>query len=662
MRIWMLAAASVAAWAADLPVKQVILYKNGVGYIERAGTLAAGESARLDFKAGDMNDVLKSLVLIEKGGGKVAGVRYDSMEPLERKLAEFPFRIEGQAPLTKILDQFKGARVEIAVGGQRTAGILVGARHAVSEKQPEKQEATLLVDSGELRVVELGAAVSVRFLDPAVERKFKEYLALVAESRAGDRRSLYIDSTDRTAREITASYTLPMPAWKTSYRLVFGNAAEALLEGWAIVDNTTADDWINIRLALISGRPVSFVSRLYEPKYVVRPAAELPEDQAAAPVLFESFVEEPRKAALDAAPPAPAAAGVVPPARRMLAQMRAAEAPARESVPSTAAVTTETREVGEWFEYRFSQPVTVRRNESAMLPFLQQKVAARKLLIYSGDARPNPTTAAELSNNSGKTLDGGPITIFDSGAYAGEALMETLKSGDKRLIGYGVEPGVRVSTKADSKSQVVREVRLNRGILTTKTARADLKTYTVRNSTDKARVLIIEHPIRTGYTLLSPKPVETTNNFYRFELKLPPSATTSLSVEEEYVFDTSTSVANLTVDALLVHVRNKNLSETARRQLEKMAELKRQIAAEEAEIRRLQTEIDQMTQDQQRIRENINSLNRVTGQQEQVQRYAKQLADQESRLAALRDQQSAARGKKQALESELNRLIETAAF
>jgi chromosome segregation ATPase len=116
------------------------------------------------------------------------------------------------------------------------------------------------------------------------------------------------------------------------------------------------------------------------------------------------------------------------------------------------------------------------------------------------------------------------------------------------------------------------------------------------------------------------------------------------------------------MDALLVYVRNKSLSETARRQLEKMAELKRHIAAEDAQIRRLQAEIDQMVQDQQRIRENINSLNRVTGQQDQVQRYAKQLADQESRLAALRDQQSAARGKKQALESELNRLIETAAF
>jgi chromosome segregation ATPase len=156
--------------------------------------------------------------------------------------------------------------------------------------------------------------------------------------------------------------------------------------------------------------------------------------------------------------------------------------------------------------------------------------------------------------------------------------------------------------------------------------------------------------------------VETSGNHYRFELKLPASATASLSVEEEHVFETTVSVSGLSADALLVHVQNKSISEAGRKQLQKMADLKRQIASEDAEIRRLQNEIDQIGRDQQRIRENINSLNRVAGQQEQVQRYAKQLAEQEARLAGLRDGQEAARQKKQALESELNRLIETAVF
>src|SRR5579871_1841002 len=118
--VWVLSLA-----AADLPVRQVVLYKHGVGYFERAGQLAAGESARLDFKATEMNDVLKSLTVEEKGGGKISGLRYDSSEPLNQKLAEFPFQLAAGAPLSAVLDQLKGARLEIKFGNETVAGAIV---------------------------------------------------------------------------------------------------------------------------------------------------------------------------------------------------------------------------------------------------------------------------------------------------------------------------------------------------------------------------------------------------------------------------------------------------------------------------------------------------------------------------------------------------------
>src|ERR1700687_2545372 len=98
-----LLAAGAGAAGADLPVRQVILYKHGVGYFERSGPLAAGESARLDFKAAEMNDVLKSLTVEEKGGGKISGLRYDSSEPLSQKLGEFPFQLQPGTPLSAVL-------------------------------------------------------------------------------------------------------------------------------------------------------------------------------------------------------------------------------------------------------------------------------------------------------------------------------------------------------------------------------------------------------------------------------------------------------------------------------------------------------------------------------------------------------------------------------
>src|SRR5215471_16796074 len=119
---------AMVASAADLPVREVVLFKHGVGYFARFGHLSAGESARLDFKAGEMNDVLKSLTIEQKGVSKISGLRYDSSEPLAKKLEEFPFSIGSQQPLRAVLDQLKGARVELKFGAETVAGAIVGAR------------------------------------------------------------------------------------------------------------------------------------------------------------------------------------------------------------------------------------------------------------------------------------------------------------------------------------------------------------------------------------------------------------------------------------------------------------------------------------------------------------------------------------------------------
>jgi hypothetical protein len=256
-----------AAAAADLPVREVVLFKHGVGYFARSGNLAAGESARLDFKAEDMNDVLKSLTIQEKGGGKISGLRYDSSEPLSKKLEGFPFSIGSQQPLSALLDQLKGARLELKFAAETVMGAIAGSRKIVAvSNQQEREQVTLLLDSGEIRNFDLGAVSSMRFSDPKLQLQFKDYLAALAQSRSKDKRSVYIDSADTTAREVMAGYMIPVPVWKSSYRLIFGDSGQPTLEGWAIVDNATGDDWTNIKLALVSGRPISFVSRLYEPR------------------------------------------------------------------------------------------------------------------------------------------------------------------------------------------------------------------------------------------------------------------------------------------------------------------------------------------------------------------------------------------------------------
>ena len=288
----MLSAAS--ALSADLPVKQVVLYKHGVGFFERSGTLGAGDSARLDFNATEMNDVLKSLT-IGSSGGKITGLRYDSMDPLGHKLAEFPFQI-GEGGMPGMLDQLKGARVELKLGTETVAGTIVSARtFAGTDKQPEHDQLNLMLDTGEFRTVDLGAASGLRFPDPKLQQQFKDYLAALAAARSKEKRSVYIDSSDAKERDVTASYMIPAPVWKSSYRLIFGDKAgdkAPMLEGWAIVDNTTGEDWTKVQLSLVSGRPISFISQLYAPKYVTRPSAELADDTAAQAVVHSGAFEE----------------------------------------------------------------------------------------------------------------------------------------------------------------------------------------------------------------------------------------------------------------------------------------------------------------------------------------------------------------------------------
>lgn len=654
----------MAAAAADLPVREVMLFKHGVGYFARSGSLASGESARLDFRADEMNDVLKSLVVEEKGGGKITGLRYDSSEPLAKKLEEFPFTIGSQQPLSAVLDQLKGARIEAKFGAETVAGVIVGARRvAAASTQPEREEITLLLDSGEIRNFDLAAIGALRFSDPKLQAQFKDYLATMAQSRSKDKRSVYIDSTGSRAREVVASYMIPMPVWKSSYRLILAETGPPTLEGWAIVDNTTGDDWTSVRMALVSGRPISFISRLYEPRYVERPSAELAEDQAQAPVVDTGAVEESKRdAGIAAGVPGRRTAGILGGMRKNAEMMAPAAPPPAPDMSSTIAAPAAARELGELFEYRMPAAVTIRKNESAMLPFLQDKITARRLLIYSDQSSAHPLNAAEITNSAGKTLDGGPVTVFDAGSYAGEALMETLKAGDKRLLSYAVDLGTRITAQFDSKADLVREIHMKRGILTTRTAAVETKTYTIRNVDQKNKTLIVEHPARAGYTLLERKPLEKTATAYRFEVKLPPGATEKFPVAEERVYETSFAVSNLTPDVLVTYVQNKNLSDTARKQLTDIVERKRRIADADAEIHRVQAQLTTMERDQERIRQNIASLNRVSGQQEQVQKYARQLADQESQIAALRDRQSELERNRAALQSELNSLIEKMDF
>jgi len=240
--------------------------------------------------------------------------------------------------------------------------------------------------------------------------------------------------------------------------------------------------------------------------------------------------------------------------------------------------------------------------------------------------------------------------------------VETLKAGDKRLITYGIDLGARVTTAFNSTRANVREVHFSRGVLTTRNSVEETKTYTIKNVDPRRKTVIIEHKQRPGYKLLDMKPTETTADAYRFEVNVGGNATEAFAVREERVYDQTMSVTSLTPDAIAAFTQNKALSDAARRQLDQIAQKKRDIAANDGQLRQLQSDLNNLTQDEERQRRNIESLRSVAGQQNLVQQYAGQLAAAEVKLAGLRDQESALQKRKTALEGELNGLIEKAEF
>ena len=665
-----LAAMLSAAYAAEIPIKRIVLYKHGVGFFERDGTVAAGEQALLEFETADMNDVLKSLTVTDTAGHRISAIRYDANETVDQRLSRYPFSIGDGQPFSTFLDSLKGARIELKIADRTNTGIIAGARRITGGAKESSEQISLLLDSGDLANYDLAAVASLRLLDPRLEEQLKQYLETLGQSKVREQRRIFIDFAGRDAHDLHVTYIRPAAIWKSSYRLTL-DPSKSMLEGWAIVDNTTGEDWSNVNLSVVSGRPISFISLLDTPRFGRRTVAELPEDRAAGPVVYSGSVDLKAQAlsgrlglgsgegfgrgeaiggviggvvgSVSASPP--------PPALQESAKLE----------PSTVQGASGAT-LGELFEYNFPSSVTIRKNESAMLPFLQNRIEARKLLIYTDNDGEHPVNATEITNNTGKTLDGGPITVYDGGAYAGEALVETLKAGDKRLIGYAVDYGTRITSAFNSGARNVREIHVKEGILSLRYSERDTRTYTINNVDAKPKTLILQQEGVSQYMVLSPKPMERTATAYRFQTDIPANTSRDVKIELEQVLQTSESVSSSSPDFLLTIAANKDLDAAGRRQLNGIVDLKHQIAQTKSAWESAKTQISDLTDDQNRLRQNIDSLNRVKGQEEQVRNYSETLSKNEMQLAQLRDRENSLASQQAQLNTRLRDAISALDF
>ncbi|HZI11465.1 MAG TPA: hypothetical protein VE153_13865 [Myxococcus sp.] len=657
---------------ASLPVRRVVLYKHGVGYFERRGRVTGSDTLTLDFKTRDMNDVLKSLTVLDLSGGSVSAVSYDSTKPLEQLLREATIRIPEQNSLTALLGQIKGARVRARVGGAQVEGLIIGLDQlavAAGETSVVRPFLTLLV-GGALRTFDVLELSELEFLDEAVRKDLEFYLATVLSSYKKDTKRMSILTAGQGERELFVSYVVEAPVWKTSYRILLDEGEPPLLQGWALVDNTGDEDWVDVRLSLISGLPVSFVHDLYNPRYMKRPVVEVRTEAAAAPVIpEEGFGGSAEKAVAVAGPPqmmpppAPASAG---PARRMRkeALIGGPGGPSlREALEQSAPVTTLTKEVGDLFEYGVDKPVTVHRNQSALVPILHRSFEGKRVLLYNRATREkNPMACIELKNTTGLTLEGGPVTVSEDERYVGEAMLDTMKPGDKRFVPFAVELGCVVSVEEGMEDGPVFRAVVSQGTLVVEYFHLRRTKYLVRNKAPRPQVLYVEHP-RVGWELMkdAPEPAETTDGAWRFRRELAPSAQDELVVAERTRGQRQYVLANLGLDEVTYFVSSRYFDQRMADTLREVVVLRQRVAELGRDEQRFTAEREQLFRDQERIRSNIESLKSGMSQRELAERFVTKLNEQEDRLEAIGRELERVMKERQAAQEEVNRRIQSLA-
>jgi hypothetical protein len=751
---------------ARLPVKRVVLYKNGVGYFEHSARVRETQELNIDFTTAQLNDVLKSLTVVDLGEGRISSVRYNSIAPLDERLKALRLPFAERITRADYLAALRGARVEVRSGGAAVTGRLLSVETEQRTNEKTSYVVTLfsvVTDSGEMRNFELEPGVSVRIAEHDLSDEVGRYMNLVGSSRARDLRRMTISDTGTGDRNVFVSYISEVPVWKSTYRIILpGKPNEKpLLQGWAIVDNTVGEDWKDVQLSLIAGSPQSFIQNISQPYYTRRPVVELPASAMLTPQAHEGTMTEESSAepsetdkvtdgkkstelAIHGAvggllqpmfglgggggslagtvvdPSGAAVDGSIATLRNVqtgttqqattdsrgvyqfynlpvgnynlsishvgfrnfstrnvqVLSGRANVVNATLNVASTAEtievdggqvnlsevagkqhVEAEGKDLGDYFEYNVKQPISIGKNQSALVPILQAHVEAERVSIWNEESK-EIRRALWLNNSSGLTLDSGTFNILDGDTFAGEGLIETLHPAERRLISYAADPALRITMDEEGSEKPATHVRIAKGVMVLTREQRDSRAYTLHNSDTQPRQVVIEHPLREGWKLAEGvKAEETSPSFMRFRVSVGPGKTENLKIEEFHPEETEYELNDLEDDQIKL-ISEQPLTPAVRDLFRRVLDQKTQISGLEAQVGTRQRDIDAITKDQARVRENMKALKGTAEERALVQRYTKQLDSQEDRMSLLTKEISDLQDKKSNAEEQFEQMLQ----
>lgn len=685
-----------------LPVRRVVLYKNGVGYFEHTGRVHGDQELKIEFTSAQLNDVLKSLTVLDLNGGKITGVGYNSVAPISEQLKSLRLPLGEEVTLADFLGALRGSKVQVRNGSTLVSGRLLGVEAKTVKKDKENEETTqlelsVITDAGEVRTFPLTPALGLRIADRDLSEEISRYLTLVGSARDQDLRRMNISTSGTGERNVFVSYVSEVPVWKSTYRILLPGKADTmpLLQGWAIVDNTVGEDWKNVELSLVAGAPQSFIQDLSKPYYTRRPVVGLPETAMLTPQTHEGTMELDKLALMSpgvAPPPQP------PPAKPAQLYDRL-ETMAKLNRPTSTMTKSGTnqkdgeidgtnnseyraeygrnagaivdiasradsfapgadaQDLGDLFEYNLKEKVTILKNHSALVPIVNTRIDAEKVTLWNRSTG-RPLRALWITNSSDLTLDSGSFNVIENNAFAGEGLIDPLKPKEKRLVSYAIDQGVRVENKDDMENRPATHIKVVNGVMIQTSELRDHQVYTIRNADAEEREVVIEHPVRTGWKLAGTlKPEETSASHYRFRVKVPSGETAMLKVDEVQPTSRTLALSELSDNQIRLFFNDKTLKPELEQALRNIVEQKNQIAGYEQSLQNRQQEISSINQDQQRLRENMKALKGSAEEKALLQRYTRELNDQEDKLQAVRSEIAKLESQRKDSREQLTRMV-----
>ena len=656
-RLQYLAAATFAAslassaGAADLPLARVVLSTAGLAQFTHAGPVAAGSSVDMSVRLDQVDDILKSLTVMDKQGA-VGAVRMPGKTPLAELFKDLPFGPDALNSAQALLNALVGSEIEIDGKIAAKGRVLKVASEEVvlpgNGGTLQRYRLAVMTDKGLVQAM-LDEITSLRFRDARVAGQIERALAGLSENRAKDRRQVTIDFLGQGTRNVLVSYVVAAPVWKTAYRLVLPkDGGRARLQGWAVVENLTGGDWQDVELVLASGNPVALRQPLYTALFPER--IEVPVTTAARILpRSDDAGSEPATARRKKASTASKALAM-PPRAAMEMHRGAAqasvdqdddEAPRQAPAdPLGAAIAAAEAEDGSTqLLYRFPAKVSLATGHTMMVPFVDREVSATRTWLYQPDTSARrPLAAVRLSNDGEAGLPAGIVTAYDAAGdagmnFVGDARLPLTAKGAVRFLTFALDAKTDVRREDTG---IVRTVlgKAAGGTLTLSTRSRHTIAYEITAPADEDREIFAEEARENGWSVASNSgKVDETPTRWRLAIAAPKGKTTKVSLVTEKVDSQSVVLTSLAPQEMLAHISNlKNESAALKDAITRLSLVVAEIGKLRMQRSQLDMERKKIADDQDRIRRNLQSVGAAS---DLGRRYLDTLKTQEDRLAEI---------------------------